>query len=242
MAAPSIVASTSDVPKPLLVAVLASASLLISTLFNLVIPLIPVLPGELNASPGNTSWVVTAFFLVGAVANPVAGRLADMVGNRRVLIVCVWLLVVGSVVCALASTLPVLLAGRVLQGMSLPMMSISLSIMRQQLVIVRLPAAVGWATAAMGIGNGAGLIGGGYLIDTFSWNAVFWATAVISLPLAVAVPLVVPRDHRADPQRLDATGPQASWRSWCCSSCHSARWETGASPPSPSDCWPPASR
>ncbi|KAA1394281.1 MFS transporter [Aeromicrobium ginsengisoli] len=142
-----------DRPRHALVAAPASASLLVCMIFNVVIPLIPVLPGELGTSPSSTSWVATGFFLTGAVANPVAGRLADMFGNRRVFVICIWLLIVGSVVCALAPNLAVLLVGRVLHGMSLPMMSISLSIMRHQLVIRRLPAAVGWATAAMGIGS-----------------------------------------------------------------------------------------
>jgi len=193
-------------PRYAMIAVLAWASGLVATLFNLVIPLIPVLPHELDTSASNVSWVATAFFLAGAVANPVAGRLADMYGNRLMFLACTWLLILGSVVCALAPSLTVLLAGRVLQGLSLPLMSISLSIMRQTMPIRRLPLAVGAASAAMGVGNGIGLVGGGFLIDTFSWHAVFWATVVVTLPVAVLTPFVVPADRAAERVPLDWLG------------------------------------
>lgn len=195
-----------DARRPALLLVLSSASFLISLLFNLVIPLIVVLPAALDVSAASATWVATGFFLVGAVANPVGGRLADLYGRRRILVVCLWLLVAGSVVSALAPTLPVLLAGRALQALSMPMMSVSLSILRQELPLRHLPSAVGWTAAAMGVGNGLGLVAGGYLIDTFSWHAVFWATAVVALPVALLAPFVVPASPGGTRQSLDLPG------------------------------------
>jgi MFS family permease len=190
----------------LLVPVLAYASLLVAMLFNLVIPLIPILPDRLDTTPSSATWVATAFFITGAVSYAGMGRLADMYGTRRVFFLCTLLLIVGSVVCALAGDLAPLLVGRVLQGASLPVLSISLSILREQVSPAALPAAAGLIAAGLGAGNALGLVGGGFLLDRFSWTSVFWATALMTLPLCVAALLVIPPDRPRPRQRLDLVG------------------------------------
>src|SRR5687768_1999972 len=80
------------------VAVLALGGIVVSLMQTLVIPLLPKLPGLLGASRGDTAWVITATLLASAVATPVVGRLGDMYGKRRMLLISLVLLVLGSVV------------------------------------------------------------------------------------------------------------------------------------------------
>lgn len=98
-----------DVGRPakagFLVAALAGAGISVSLMQTLVIPLIPQLPTLLSTSPANASWAITATLLTGAVATPVLGRLGDMYGPKRILIVCAALLVAGSVVAATTTSL-----------------------------------------------------------------------------------------------------------------------------------------
>src|SRR5215207_8287079 len=88
-----------------LVAVLAFAGIVVSSMQTFVIPIVPQLPTYLDASASHTAWAVTATLLAAAVATPIVGRLGDMLGKRRLLLVSLVLLVSGSVVCALAESL-----------------------------------------------------------------------------------------------------------------------------------------
>ncbi|WP_043535160.1 MFS transporter, partial [Actinomyces polynesiensis] len=100
------------------VAVLAAAGIASSLTQTLVIPLIGSLPEIFSTSATNTSWIITVTLLTGAVSMPVLGRLADILGNRRMILVALVPLFVGSVLCALSTTLPLMVLGRALQGVA----------------------------------------------------------------------------------------------------------------------------
>src|SRR6266496_4370765 len=121
-------------PRPnVVVAVLAFGGIVVSLMQTLVIPLVPRLPKLLNASPADAAWVITATLLASAVATPVVGRLGDMYGKRRMLLVSLCLLVAGSVVAALSNSLMPMVAGRVLQGLAAGVIPLGISIMRNEL-------------------------------------------------------------------------------------------------------------
>ena len=96
------------------VVVLCFGGLTASLVQTLVIPIQGELPRLLHPSAANTSWVITATLLAAAVAMPIAGRLGDMFGKQRVLLVSSVILLVGSAVCAMSDTLMPMLAGRAL--------------------------------------------------------------------------------------------------------------------------------
>src|SRR5947208_8589068 len=93
------------------VPVLASAGITVALMQTLVIPLVPELPRLLNASAAGTAWAITATLLAAAVATPIMGRLGDIYGNRRMLLISVGVLVLGSVVAATSSSLVPMIAG-----------------------------------------------------------------------------------------------------------------------------------
>ncbi|MDQ0715529.1 MFS family permease [Streptomyces luteogriseus] len=72
---------------------------------TLVIPIVPELPRLLNAPASDTAWAVTATLLAAAVATPMTGRLGDMYGKRRMLLISLMMLVAGSVTAALSDSL-----------------------------------------------------------------------------------------------------------------------------------------
>src|SRR5439155_15897798 len=105
-------------PRPfVVVGTLAFAGIVVSLMQTVVIPLIPKLPTLLSAAPSDTTWAITATLLSAAVATPVMGRLGDMYGKRRMLLVSLVLLVVGSAVCGLSTGLAPMVVGRTLQGL-----------------------------------------------------------------------------------------------------------------------------
>src|SRR5690625_7655038 len=92
-------------PPALIIAVLCFGSLSGALMQSLVIPIQSELPELLGTNASNTSWVVTVTLLTGGIAMPVSGRLADMYGKKRVIVISAAILLLGSVVTAAASTL-----------------------------------------------------------------------------------------------------------------------------------------
>lgn len=127
-------AGPSAPPKPnAVVAVLALAGIVVSLMQTLVIPIVPELPKLLDAEASDTAWAVTATLLAASVATPVVGRLGDMFGKRRMLLLSIVLLVSGSVVCGLADSLVPMIIGRALQGLAAAVVPLGISIMRDAL-------------------------------------------------------------------------------------------------------------
>ncbi|NEW37286.1 MFS transporter, partial [Nocardia cyriacigeorgica] len=89
----------------MLVTVLAFAGILAALMQTIVIPLAAQLPDMLGVGADSASWVITATLLTAAVVTPISGRLGDMYGKRRVLLVCLAILTLGCAICALSSTL-----------------------------------------------------------------------------------------------------------------------------------------
>ena len=138
-----------------IVFVLAFTGLIASFMQTLVTPIVPELPTLLNTSPSNATWVLTATLLAAAIATPIAGRLGDMFGKRRITLV----LLVAHAVHRIGHlprsppTFTVLIAGRALQGIGLGVIALGVSILRDVLHPKRLGgAAVALVSATLGIG------------------------------------------------------------------------------------------
>ncbi|MFC9424890.1 MFS transporter [Streptomyces sp. NPDC056987] len=188
------------------VAVLAFAGIVVSLMQTLVIPIVPNLPKYLDAPASDTAWAVTATLLAAAVATPVAGRIGDMYGKRRMLLVSVALLVTGSVVCALSDTLVPMIVGRVLQGMAGAVIPLGISIMRDVLPAERLAGATALMSASLGVGGALGLPSAALIADRFNWHVLFWTSAALGAVAAVLVVVLVPESKVRTGGRFDLLG------------------------------------
>src|SRR5690349_9492569 len=97
-------------------AVLSLSGLAYSLAQTMLIPALGDLKDRLHTGSTGVAWTLTGFLLSAAVATPVFGRLGDMFGKRRMLVLSLGFFCAGSIVSALGSTLAVVVAGRVLQG------------------------------------------------------------------------------------------------------------------------------
>ncbi|MFT4041629.1 MAG: MFS transporter [Gordonia sp. (in: high G+C Gram-positive bacteria)] len=174
------------------VAVLAIAGIVVSLMQTLVIPIIPHLPEYLHAPASDTAWVITATLLAAAVAVPVMGRLGDMYGKRRLLLISMALMVVGSLVGALASNVIVMIIGRSLQGMASGVIPLGISVMRDVLPKEKLAGAVATMSASLGVGGAFGLPIAAAIAEYADWRMLFWASGVLGLLAAITIVLVVP--------------------------------------------------
>ncbi|WP_050799871.1 MFS transporter [Streptomyces himastatinicus] len=188
------------------VAVLAFCGIAVSVMQTLVVPLVSELPQLLHTTSSNASWVVTSTLLAGAVSTPVMGRLGDMFGKRRMLMVALTLLVVGSLTCAVTSELVVMVVGRAIQGGAMGAIPLGISIMRDELPPQKLGSAMALMSSSLGIGGALGLPAAAFVAQHTSWHVLFYGAAglgAISIALVLAV---VPESAVRTPSRFDLLG------------------------------------
>lgn len=178
-----------------IVAVLALCGTAVALQQTMVVPLLPEFPTILGVSSDDASWLVTATLLTSAVATPVMSRLADMLGKRLMMLVCMVAMTVGSVIAALSATFVLVIVGRAFQGFAAALIPIGISIMRDELPREKVSSAVALMSATLGIGGALGLPLAGVVSENLGWHANFWLSAVVGVLLLIAILRVVPESR-----------------------------------------------
>jgi MFS family permease len=188
------------------VGVLAACGLAVSLMQTLVVPLLPRYPELLHASTSTVTWLVTATLVAGAICAPMLGRLGDMYGRRRMLVVALGLVTVGSALGALAPDVGTLIVARVLQGASLGVVPLGISIMRDLLPEGRVGSGVALMSSSLGIGGAVGLPLTGLVAEHASWRWLFAGAAVLGVILLVSVLRWVRESPERSGGRFDLPG------------------------------------
>lgn len=195
-------------PRPvgLVIAVLALSGAVVSLMQTLLVPIVPDIPHLLGVTVDDASWLITATLLASAVATPSLSKLADMFGKRRMMIVSLIMMIAGSVLGALSLSLPLLIVARALQGFSMALIPIGISIMRDEIPREKLGYAVALMSATMGIGAAIGLPLGGVIFFALGWHGIFWVPAIIAVLMLVALLLVIPESSLVSRGHFDYVG------------------------------------
>ncbi|WP_051301551.1 MFS transporter [Actinomadura rifamycini] len=189
-----------------LVAVLAFAGIVVALMQTLLIPVIGRLPQLLDTSIANATWAMTATLLSGAVATPIMGRLGDMYGKRRMILVSISAVVAGSLVAAVSSELLVVVAGRAIQGFAVGAIPLGISLMRDRLPRERLGAALALMSSSLGVGGALGLPLSAYVAQNFSWHVLFYGAAALGAVAFALVWRLVPESPQRTGGRFDVAG------------------------------------
>lgn len=160
----------------------------------MLVPALPLIAQEFPQDASWIAWVLAAYMLVGAVATPLLGRLGDMYGKKRVLIASMSFYVLGLLGCAFAWSIPSLIAFRALQGIGMGMFSLAFGIVRDTFPAKVIPMALGLISAMFSVGVSIGLLGGGLIIQTFSWRDCY----LLVCPLFAIMVLIAWRTLRDD--------------------------------------------
>ena len=192
-----------DRRRDLIVAVLALAGAIFAVLQAAVVPALPDIDRALGAAPSSGTWILTANLLATAVLTPVLGRMGDIHGKDRMLRVVVTVLGLGTLTCALAPSLPVMLAGRVAQGVGGAVFPLAFGVMRDELEGARVAGAIGLVSSLLGVGAGLGLVLAGPVIAALGWRWLFWLPLAVLLPVGGAVARWVPRSPVRTPAPVD---------------------------------------
>lgn len=193
-------------PTWLIVTILCLAGTVVALQQTLMVPLLPDFPKILHTTPDDVSWLVTATLLTAAVATPIVTKLADMYGKRRMMIVAMVMMVIGSVICAVGESFTMLVIGRAFQGFAASLIPVGISIMRDELPKERVASAVALMSATLGIGSALGLPLSGLIYESLGWEAIFWLSTVVGVLLIVAVLSVVPESELRTKGRFDFIG------------------------------------
>lgn len=189
-----------------IVFVLAFAGLTSSFMFMLVLPIQAELPELLNASREDTAWVVTSTLLAAAIIAPISGRLGDMYGKRRMVLILLAAMVVGSALAAVSSELVLVIVGRALQGAMTGVIPLGISILRDTMHQNRVDTAIAINSATMGIGGAIGMPIAAYVAEIGDWHLLFWMSAALGAACFALVAWFIPPSVLRTEGKFDYVG------------------------------------
>jgi MFS family permease len=138
--------------------------------------------------PYNTSsWILTAYFISGAVATPIAGKLSDIYGRKKMVIIILIVYIIGICAGGISTNISFLLAARIVQGIGISMFPIAFGIIRDQLPKHKLAIGVGIFSSMFAAGSVVGLAVGGTIIQDFGWHATFLSIIPVAIILLVII-------------------------------------------------------
>ena len=187
-------------------AVLALGGISYALLQSLVAPALPDIQHALHTSENSVSWVLTAYLLSASVATPLLGRLGDMYGKERLLVIVLALLSAGTLISAVSSSLALMLVGRVIQGAAGGVFPLAFGIIRDEFPRARIAGGIGLMSALLGVGGGAGVVLAGPIADNLSYHYLFWLPLIPIVIATVLTHFLVPESPIRVPARINWLG------------------------------------
>jgi MFS family permease len=154
---------------------------------TMLIPAIPTLIKDFHISYGLSSWLLTAYLVSGAVMTPIAGKLSDIYGRKKMLLIIMAIYAVGVVTGGFAINIYTLIITRVIQGFGMAMFPIAFSMVRDQFPREKVSIAQGVITSMFATGAVIGLSIGGIIIQNFGWRMTFFTLIPISIALLLII-------------------------------------------------------
>ncbi|MGM2788454.1 MULTISPECIES: MFS transporter [Bacillales] len=194
----------------LLIVVLALSVLMAAITVDMVTPVLGMIGTDLGGSEAQVSWVVSGVALVLAIAIPFYGRMSDFLEVKKLFTIGILTLTIGSLICALAPNLSILVFGRMVQGAgmaSIPVLSV--------VVVSKIyppgqrGSVLGVIAGSIGIGTAGGPIFGGIIGQWLGWHSLFWIVFCLGLLIAIGAQIsmqkMVPTDIE-EPKTFDIVG------------------------------------
>ena len=172
--------------------------------FQLVAPALPQF--AIHYDTTHVIWAITIFTLVGAVAAPVVGKLADHFGKKKVLTYVAMISTVGCLISALAPSFEILLVGRVLTAVSIAFSPVAYALIRDVFPPTMRVMSISIITNGVGVVTIVGPFLAGLLLDNLGMSSIFWFVAIITLVGGLGVVAFVPETQVRDETKFDTPG------------------------------------
>src|SRR5438132_3022400 len=190
----------------LILGVLALGGAAYALLQSLVVPALPVLQRDLHTSSSGVAWVFTSYLLAASVVTPIAGRLGDMFGKKRVLVIALAGLAAGSLLAAVVTSLPLMIVARTIQGLGGAIFPLAFGILRDEFPRERVAGAIALVSGILGIGGGLGIVLAGPILQHLSYHWLFWIPLVVTLVAAIAAIVFIPESPLREPGNIHWLG------------------------------------
>ena len=173
---------------------------------SLVVPALPTLQSDLHTTPTGVTWIFTAYLLAASVATPIAGRLGDMFGKKRTLVVVLAGLGAGTLLAALATTLPVMIGARTIQGLGGAIFPLAFGIVRDEFPRERVAGGIALISGLLGVGAGLGIILAGPILEHLDYHWLFWIPLAVIALTTIATMVIVPESPVRAPGSVNWAG------------------------------------
>jgi MFS family permease len=178
-------------------AILGSTILITMYGETMLIPAIGQIIKDFDISYSTSSWILTAYLISGAVMTPIAGKLSDIYGKKKMVLIIFIIYIIGVVLGGVSTNIYVLLAARVIQGLGISMFPIAFGIIRDQFPVQKLAISVGIFSSMFAAGSVVGIAIGGTIIKNFGWQSTFFTIIPVAIILWVIIKQFVQNDDRS---------------------------------------------
>ena len=168
-------------------AILGSTILITMYGETMLLPAIPDIIREFNISYNTSAWILTSYLIAGAVMTPIGGKLSDIYGRKKIIVIIMIIYIVGISIGGLSPDITFLVFSRIIQGVGIAMFPIAFGIVRDQFPPEKLAIGVGTFSAMFAAGSVVGLAVGGTIIQSFGWRVTFFSIIPISVILWVII-------------------------------------------------------
>jgi len=183
--------------------VLSLAGIAYAMLSSSVVPALPTMQRALHTSEDGITWLLTAYLLSASVGTAILGRLGDMYGKERLLLVTLVILAAGTLLAAVSSSLGVIILARFIQGASGGIFPLAFGIVRDEFPREKVAGSIGLLSAILGVGAGIGIVLSGVIVEHLSYHWLFWIPLAATLIAIVATWRFIPESPVRMPGRIN---------------------------------------
>ncbi len=180
---------------------------------SLVVPVLGQLEREFDTNQTTVTWVLTAYLLSASVCTPLFGRLGDVIGKKRMLVLTLAALSVGSLMAALSQSIEWLILARTVQGAGGGVLPLSFGIIRDEFPREKMHSGLSIVASLAAVGFGIGIVAAGPIVDLLSYHWLFWIPMITTALAALGAAAFVPESPVRTPGRLPLL-PAALLSAW----------------------------
>jgi MFS family permease len=178
-------------------AILSSIATISMYTETMLLPALPQLIDEFDLSYNTSSWILSTYLVAGAVMTPVSGKLSDIYGKKKIMIILISIYTIGLVISPLSSNFLMLLISRILQGIGISVFPVTFGLVREHFPREKLAISQGIISSMFAGGSVLGLAIGGSIVQYYGWRLTFFSIIPIALCLIIIIMRFIPKESRS---------------------------------------------
>jgi MFS family permease len=168
-------------------AILSGIATMVLYAETMLVPAIPHLIHDFDITYSISSWILSSYLISGAISVPIAGKLSDMYGRKRILLIVMIVYTLGVIGGATSTNIYFLLFSRTVQGVGMSVFPIVFAIVQDQFPRNKVSIAQGTLASMFAFGGVLGLLVGGNIIEHFGWRMTFYSVIPVAMLLIIII-------------------------------------------------------